>query len=164
MKYRQLDRIVELDPGKRLVAQRTLRAEEEYLQDHFPKFPVMPGVMMMEALYQAAVWMIRTGEDFASPLVLLKEAKSVKFGDFLCPGETLNITVERLKEEGDLVTVKASAEKGGRTTVTARLVLQKCSTHLPDRLATDPIMRQVSREKFDRLFGSMSSFTGRNDA
>ena len=162
MKYCQLDRIVELDPGKRVVAQRTLRADEEYLQDHFPKFPVMPGVMMLEALYQAAVWMIRTGEDFASPLVLLKEAKSVKFGDFLCPGETLNITVERFKEEGNLVTVKASAEKGGRTTVMARLVLEKCSTRLPERLATDAIMRQVSREKFDRLFGPLSNFTGQN--
>lgn len=162
MKYCQLDRILELDPGKRLVAQRTLRAEEEYLRDHFPKFPVMPGVMMLEALYQAAVWMVRTGEDFASPVVLLKEAKSVKFGDFLCPGETLNITVERFKEDGPLVTVKAFAEKGGKTSVMARLVLEKCSTHLPERLGTDPLMRRVSREKFERLFGPLTSFIVQN--
>ena len=47
MKYRQLDRIVSLDPGQRIVAERTLRADEEYLKDHFPRFPVMPGVMML---------------------------------------------------------------------------------------------------------------------
>jgi len=48
MKYRQLDRITSLDPGKRLTAERTLHKDEEYLRDHFPCFPVMPGVMMLE--------------------------------------------------------------------------------------------------------------------
>jgi len=162
MKYCQLDRIVELDPGNRLVAQRSLRADEEFLRDHFPKFPVMPGVMMLEALHQAAVWMIRTGEDFASPLVVLKETKGVKFGDFLCPGETLTVTVQRLKDDGPLVSVKASAEKGGKTTVMARLVLEKCSTHLPERLGTDELMRQLSREKFERLFGRLADFVPQN--
>jgi 3-hydroxyacyl-[acyl-carrier-protein] dehydratase len=164
MKYCQLDRIVELEPGKRLVAQRTLRPDEEYLQDHFPKFPVMPGVMMLEALYQAAVWMVRTGEDFASPLVLLKEAKGVKFGDFLVPGETLDIIVQVTKEDGNLVAVKAVAEKGGKASVTARLVLEKCSTKLPERLGTDGHMRKLTREKFDRLFGPLSQFANKTIA
>ena len=75
MRFRQLDTITELDPGKRIVARRTLHAEEDYLRDHFPHFPVMPGVMMLEAAYQAAMWMVRTGDDFAHPLVLMREAK-----------------------------------------------------------------------------------------
>ena len=79
MKYRQLDRILSLVPGKRIVAERTLRAEEEYLKDHFPRFPVMPGVMMLEALHQAAIWMIRVGDDFQHPIVLLREVRNVKF-------------------------------------------------------------------------------------
>jgi 3-hydroxyacyl-[acyl-carrier-protein] dehydratase len=164
MKYSQLDRIVEIEPGKRLVAERTLRPDEEYLRDHFPKFPVMPGVMMLEALYQAAVWMVRTGEDFTSPLVLLKEAKSVKFGDFLAPGETLNITIEHVKDDGPLVVVKASAEKGGKTSVMARLVLEKCSTNLPAMLGTDCLLRQMARKKFEELFGPVDEIVNKTVA
>ncbi len=153
MRYRQLDRLISLEPGKRLVAERTLLPEEDYLKDHFPNFPVMPGVMMLEALHQAAIWMIRTGDDFASPLVLLREARSVKFGDFLSPGEKLVITVELVKEEGSLCTVKASAEKTGRITVAARLMMEKCTTDQPLWLGTDDIVRDRARKKFEELYG-----------
>lgn len=153
MRFRQLDEITELDPGQRIVARRTLRAEEDYLRDHFPNFPVMPGVMMLEACYQAAMWMVRTGENFASPLVLLREAKGVKFADFLAPGETIEITASTLKDEGDLVNVKVHASKGGRVSVTARLVLQRQSAPLPERLAADEDLRNRAREQFCQLFG-----------
>lgn len=156
MRYNQLDRIVELDPGRRLVAQRTLRPDEQFLLDHFPKFPVMPGVMMLEALHQAAIWMIRSGENFVHPLVLLKEARGVKFGDFLCPGETLNVTVQWLKDDGPLVSVKAIGEKAGRTTVSARLILEKCSTNAPRRIGTDELVAAGSREQFESLFGPLN--------
>lgn len=156
MHFNQLHRIISLEPGKRLVAERTLHAEEDYLRDHFPNFPVMPGVMMLEALHQAAIWMIRTGDDFQSPLVILREARSVKFGDFLSPGETLQITAELVKEEGSRCTVKASAEKNGKTTVSARLVLEKCSTNEPARLGTDELVRDLARKKFAELYGTAS--------
>jgi 3-hydroxyacyl-[acyl-carrier-protein] dehydratase len=155
MKYCQLDRITSLEPGKRLTAERTLRAEEEYLQDHFPRFPVMPGVMMLEALHQAAVWLIRTGDQFQSPLVLLREARSVKFGDFLTPGETLEITVEAVKEDGKHTTVKATASKQGRVTVSARLILERCDTGDPAWLGTDEQVRSFSEQQFRDLFGDV---------
>jgi len=157
MRYCQLDRLISLDPGKHLVAERTLQPEEDYLRDHFPNFPVMPGVIMLEALHQAATWMIRTGDDFASPLVLLREARAVKFGDFLCPGDKLEITVELVKEEGSISTVKAFAEKNGKTTVSARLLLEKCSTDHPPWLGTDDIVRTQVRKKFQELYGSFQS-------
>lgn len=157
MKYRQIDRITSLEPGKRLTAERTLRAEEEYLHDHFPRFPVMPGVMMLEALHQAAVWMIRTGDNFQSPLVLLRETRSVKFGDFLSPGETLLITVESIKEDGNRTTVKASATKEGRVTVSARLILERCSTGDPEELGTDVQVRELVESQFRELFGEVAT-------
>ena len=157
MRYCQLDRLISLEPGKRLVAERSLRPDEDYLKDHFPNFPVMPGVMMLEALHQAAIWMIRTGDDFQSPLVLLREARGVKFGDFLAPGETLQITVELVKCEGSMYTVKATAEKNDRTTVSARLILEKCSTNQPARLGTDKIVSDLARKKFVELYGAIGT-------
>ena len=156
MKYRQIDRITSLEPGKRLVGERTLRAEEEYLKDHFPRFPVMPGVMMLEALHQAAVWLVKTGDGFQSPLVLLREAKGVKFGDFLCPGETLEITAELVKDDGTTASVKATAAKEGRVTVTARLVLERCSSNEPPWLGTDEQLRSLSEKQFRELYGDVA--------
>ncbi len=156
MKYCQLDRIVSLDPGKRIVAERTLRGDEQYLLDHFPRFPVMPGVMMLEALHQAAVWMIRTGDDFASPLVVLREARNVKFGDFLSPDETLRVTAEQVKENEGLITVKATAEKEGRVTVSHRLIFERSGSVEPPETGTDEdIIRRV-RKQFKELFGDLA--------
>ncbi len=157
MRYSQLDQITQLIPGEKLVATRTLRPDEDYLRDHFPRFPVMPGVMMLEALHQAAIWLVRAGDDFATPLVTLREARSVKFGDFLSPGETLEITAELVKSVDDLVTVKARATKGERTTVSARLILQKTLSGDPERLGTDEFIRQATKWQFSELFGSAVS-------
>ncbi|QEG39035.1 3-hydroxyacyl-[acyl-carrier-protein] dehydratase FabZ [Roseimaritima ulvae] len=159
MRYSQLETITELVPGRKLVATRTLQANEHYLLDHFPRFPVMPGVMMLEALHQAAFWMIYTGDDFAYPLVLLREAKGVKFGDFLAPGETLVVTAEWMKEADNIVTVKAKACKGDKTTVSARLILEKKLTGDPDRLATDEFVRGQMKKQFSELFGQPVSAT-----
>ncbi|TWU56765.1 3-hydroxyacyl-[acyl-carrier-protein] dehydratase FabZ [Rubripirellula tenax] len=156
MKYRQLDRITSLTPGKVLIAERTLRAEEQYLEDHFPRFPVMPGVMMLEALHQAAIWLIRVGDGFQTPLVLLREVRGVKFGDFLAPGETLKITAEVLKVDGNRTTIKANAMKGDRVTVTARLVLETCRSDDPARLGTDEDVRKQAETQFRELFGDVT--------
>ncbi|MFN9627387.1 MAG: beta-hydroxyacyl-ACP dehydratase, partial [Planctomycetota bacterium] len=64
MRYRQLDKIIELVPGERIVATRELRKDEDYLRDHFPLFPVMPGVMMLEALFQASMWLVHATDNF----------------------------------------------------------------------------------------------------
>ena len=151
MKYRQIDKITAIEPGKRLTAERTLRADEEYLKDHFPRFPVMPGVMMLEALHQAAVWLIRADDDFKTPLVLLRETRSVKFGDFLAPGETLQIAVDVVKQDGNRTTVKAAATKQGRVTVSARLILERCFTGDPEHFGTDTKVLESTKKQFIEL-------------
>ena len=155
MKYRQLDQITSIQPGKMLTAVRTLRADEEHLLDHFPRFPVMPGVMMLEALHQAAIWLVRSGDNFQTPLVLLREVRSVKFGEFLAPGETLDIIAEAIKTDGNLTTIKASAKKGGKVTVSARLILEKCKTGDSDRIGTNEEVRRLTEEQFQELFGDV---------
>src|SRR6476469_10858950 len=108
MRFCLLDRIVELEPGVRVTGVKRLRPDEDYLQDHFPRFPVMPGVLMLEAMYQASAWLVRSSEDFKHAAVLLKEARNVKYSDFVTPGKELVVTAEILKQDDSSVTLKAS--------------------------------------------------------
>jgi 3-hydroxyacyl-[acyl-carrier-protein] dehydratase len=154
MRFSLIDRILELEPGRRIVAVKALSSAEEYLQDHFPKFPVMPGVMMLEALHQASAWLIRKSDEFAHSIVLLKEAKNVKYSDFVEPGQLLIVTAEVMKDEGPLVTLKAQGEVDGRTAVTARLVLERTNLgdHDPTRADLDPYVRRRQQEQFQLLY------------
>ena len=93
---------------------------------------------------------------FRSPLVLLREVRSVKFGDFLAPGETLQISADVFKESGTMTTVKANAQKEGRTTVSARLILERCGSGDPERLGTDDDVRRRARKQFGELFGEIA--------
>lgn len=101
MKFVLLDRIVTLEPGKRIVARKALSLAEEYLADHFPKFPVMPGVLMIEAMSQAAGWLLQATCGFAFSKVELAEARNVTYKNFVRPGEVLEIevTVRQIGED-----------------------------------------------------------------
>ena len=132
MRFTLLDRVVAIEPGKSITAVKTLSLSEEYLADHFPCFPIMPGVLMLESMSQAAAWAIRLGEDFAHSIVVLREARNVKYGDFVEPGRVLTVTAEIQSQEGQLTKVKASGSVGDRTSLTARLVLERYN--LADRM------------------------------
>lgn len=153
MRFRQLDRVAELVPGEKIVAFRTLRADEDYLRDHFPLFPVMPGVLMLEALFQASCWLIRSTENFEHSLLVLKEAKNVKFADFMEPGNELEITAEFFKTQDNLVTIKASGNKGEVVAVSARLVIEKTNLQVqqPNLDSLDVFMRDSMRRELKSL-------------
>ncbi len=126
MRFILIDRIEELIPRLRIRAIKNLSLGEEYLLEHFPLSPVMPGVFMIEAMTQAAAWLIRVSEDFRHSLILLKEANNVKYGKFVEPGQTLRIDVTIQAWDGSVVTVKASGSVEDRTAVQGRLTLE-CS-------------------------------------
>jgi 3-hydroxyacyl-[acyl-carrier-protein] dehydratase len=125
MQFTLIDRIVELEPGVRITAVKSLTMAEEYLADHFPRFPVMPGVLMLEAMTQTAAWLVRVSEDFAHSMVVLKQATNVKYGQFVEPGQTLHVAAEIVKSSDRETKLKARGTVDGRTTVGARLVLAK---------------------------------------
>ncbi len=141
MHFSLIDRIDVLEPGRQIVATKSLSLAEEYLRDHFPNFPVMPGVLMLEALTQASAWLVRYTEDFAHSIVVLKEARNVKYARFVQPGQTLVITASIAKEEDNLVTLKAQGEIDGQTNLQARLVL--CRSNLAD---TDPMQAHTDQK------------------
>src|SRR3954452_6748609 len=100
MRFVLIDRILDMQPGRSVVAGKNLSLAEEYLADHFPGFPVMPGVLMLEALTQAGAWLIRETEDFAHSVIVLKRAKTIKYGSFVEPGRQLQLRVE-ITEHGE---------------------------------------------------------------
>ena len=125
MRFLLIDRIIDFQPGARITAVKTLSLAEEYLADHFPNFPVMPGVLMLESMTQAAAWLIRLSEDFAHSIVTLKQAANVKYGQFVEPGQLLTVTAEIISQTERETKVKAQGSVDGRTTVSARLVLER---------------------------------------
>ena len=153
MRFRQLDKIIELVPGERIVAVRHVRADEDYLRDHFPLFPVMPGVLMLEALFQASCWLIRATENFENSLLVLREAKNVRFADFMEPDQTLQINAEILKLEKESVSIKATGIKNDTVAVSARLVIGKSNlkSKNTDLSPLDEFMRESMRVQFDQL-------------
>src|SRR5215471_17906626 len=94
MRFKLLDRIIDLKPGVSITAVKGLSLAEDYLADHFPLFPVMPGVFMLEAMSQASAWLIRASEDFQHSMVVLREARNVKYADFVSPGKVLTVQAE----------------------------------------------------------------------
>jgi 3-hydroxyacyl-[acyl-carrier-protein] dehydratase len=125
MRFSLIDRIIEIEPDVRITAIKTLTMAEEYLADHFPRFPVMPGVLMLEAMTQASAWLIRYSEDFSHSIVVLKEAINVKYAQFIEPGQTLLVTAEILKMGENETKLKTSGMMDGRVILSARITLQQ---------------------------------------
>jgi 3-hydroxyacyl-[acyl-carrier-protein] dehydratase len=153
MRFALIDRIVELHPGERITAVKSPTLTEEFLQDHFPLFPVMPGVLMLESMYQASAWLLRKTDDFSSSMVLLKEARTVKYAGLVRPGQVLSVTSELQKREGPQAFFKARGKVDGRQVVTARLVLEhfNLADSDPDCRPTDEHIKQRLREEWEVL-------------
>ena len=153
MYFSLIDKIDSLEPGKRIVATKSLSLAEEYLQDHFPNFPVMPGVLMLEALTQASAWLIRVSEDFAHSIVVLKEARNVKYARFVQAGQTLLIEAEIVQEEGNLVTLKAEGSVEGQSNLKAKLILSRynLSDTDPSQTFTDGRITAEMRNQLKNL-------------
>jgi len=93
MKFRLVDSIIELTRGERIVAVKAVSLAEEYLADHFPTFPVLPGVLMLEALVESAAWLVRDAQNFTQSLVLLQNARNVTYRNFVKPGNLIRLEV-----------------------------------------------------------------------
>jgi 3-hydroxyacyl-[acyl-carrier-protein] dehydratase len=126
MRFHLIDRIDRWEPGKSLAAAKYLALGEEYLADHFPRFPIMPGVLMLQACVEAAAWLWRVSTDYRHPVIVLRELKSVKYGTFMQPGRRMDVGVELTAADAaaDTATFKGKgANDAGESTVTAIFTL-----------------------------------------
>jgi 3-hydroxyacyl-[acyl-carrier-protein] dehydratase len=154
VKFVLLDRIVVLEPAKRIVARKALSLAEEYLADHFPTFPVMPGVLMVEAMTEAAGWLLQASHDFAYSLLELAEVRNVTYKNFVRPGEVLEIEVTVRKAEPGCTEFDGIGRCNGLEMVRGRLSLRhgRVSTDaMHDRIVTD------ARARFGLLARDLSA-------
>jgi 3-hydroxyacyl-[acyl-carrier-protein] dehydratase len=110
MHYDLVDAVIEREPG-RIVTVKAVSQAEEYLQDHFPTFPVLPGVLMLEACVQACRRLLQTADadELGAPLAgpasryVLGAVKALKYGTFVPPGNVLRIdaTLTSINDDGE---------------------------------------------------------------
>lgn len=154
MRFTLVDKILQLEAGKSITAIKNLSLAEEYLQDHFPGFPVMPGVLMIEGLVQASAWLMRYTDDFAYSTILLKQTRAVKFNNFVSPGNTLNIQVELKSSDANSCVLQGLGTVDGGTAVSAKLTLEKfnLADKNPEMKRIDELQIQKMKELFNVLW------------
>jgi 3-hydroxyacyl-[acyl-carrier-protein] dehydratase len=95
MRFILIDKIIEMDPGKKILAVKRFGADEEFFQDHFPGFPVVPGVLQTEMMAQGAGKCL-DAERRSRGKAMLVEIKKARFRDWMKPNQTANIFAEIL--------------------------------------------------------------------
>jgi 3-hydroxyacyl-[acyl-carrier-protein] dehydratase len=124
MRFILIDKVIEIDKGSRIKAVKNVSLAEEYLGDHFPAFPVLPGVLLLEGLIESASWLVRATENFAHSMVLLEEARNVKYKSFAGPGKQIEYTVEAKTIEENISSFTGTGVSNGEPIVEARFGLR----------------------------------------
>jgi beta-hydroxyacyl-ACP dehydratase FabZ len=118
-----VDRIVELEVGQRVVGIKNVTVNEPFFQGHFPNYPVMPGVLIVEAMAQcAAVLMLKDIEDRDRKLFLFGGVDKARFRKPVVPGDQLILECEVLQKRASTVKVRGTAKVGDVVVAEAELL------------------------------------------
>ena len=146
MKFILIDKIVSLEPGSEINTVKNVSLSEEYLADHFPVFPVLPGVLLLQGLIESASWLIRQAQNFANSMVLLEQAKNVKYKSFAAPGMQIEYRVKSCDIEENVSSFSGTGICGDRTIIEARFALRHFN--LADE---DPKMARVDAQIVENM-------------
>jgi len=136
-----VDKITACEPGVRIAGIKNVTLSENFLQDHFPGFPVMPGMLQVEAVLQLASWLVFATSGGARALRLVTIA-SVKFKEFIVPGDQMHMEI----------VMRAQDEDG---------IVCNATVHVNDRLKTDLRrirLAYVPREDYDDPAAAQAHF------
>jgi 3-hydroxyacyl-[acyl-carrier-protein] dehydratase len=120
--FLMIDEVIELEPGKRAVARKTVRADEWFLAGHFPGRPIMPGVLMVEGLAQTGAVIVLTLEENRGKMVLFGGIDDVRFKRVVEPGDTLEYVCVLEAMRGPIGRGKIKATVDGKLAVRGTLI------------------------------------------
>ena len=115
-----VDRVLERDPGKKIVAIKNVTMNELFFQGHFPGYPIMPGVLIIEAMAQVAGLMVM--EKGSDSLPMFASIDNVKFKTPVRPGDQLRFEVEVVKIKGSFVRTAGKATVDGKVVAEAEFM------------------------------------------
>ncbi len=134
-----VDRVLEHDPASGLVASKNVTGTEDFFGGHFPGEPVMPGVLLMESLAQAAgVWLLKNTSDPGAVEIQVVGIDAAKFRRPVRPGDQLRLEVRLLRRRSGLVRFQGEVRVGENRVADARLLLQMSRLPAPQ---VDPSAR-----------------------
>jgi 3-hydroxyacyl-[acyl-carrier-protein] dehydratase len=116
-----IDAIEELEPGKRAVGRKCVTFNEPFFAGHFPGEPVMPGVLIVEALAQTGAVAILSQPDFKGKTAYFGAINNARFKQKVVPGDVLELELEIIKQKGPVGIGSAKATVNGKLAVSAEL-------------------------------------------
>jgi 3-hydroxyacyl-[acyl-carrier-protein] dehydratase len=117
-----VDRILELEPGKRAVGLKNITANEPFFQGHFPQRSIMPGVLIIEIMAQIGGVMILSVGEHQGKLAYIGTVDNAKFRRPVVPGDTLKVEVELMRLRGNMGKVKCVARVGNEEAAEAEIM------------------------------------------
>jgi 3-hydroxyacyl-[acyl-carrier-protein] dehydratase len=109
-----VDRVLELEPGKKIVAIKNVSVDEPFFQGHFPGRPIMPGVLIVEAMAQAGGVLVYKSAETDDNMVYFMSVEKAKFRKPVVPGDQLRLEVEALQSRGKVWKFKGEAMVDGK--------------------------------------------------
>ena len=116
-----IDTIEEMEPGKRVVATKLMKPDEFWFKGHFPDYPVVPGVLMLEMMAQAGATAMLALPENKGKIGLFGGVKEAKFRRQVVPGDLLRIEVEIIKVKGPVGVGSGIATVNGEKAVSAEI-------------------------------------------